>query len=147
MAKKNYTKTKRTQKLLSLLKKNGYTYKGKEFKHYHLRNIIYNYDYIRHGLKRHNRHYIIVMRVLIAFTLLNWIISSIMVIYNFYNIKTVTSLLTNILLISTKIYSSYRVASESKNKNIAISSYMTEYTSYNIIDKDYLKKLKKILNN
>ena len=46
LAKKNYTKTKRTQKLLSLLKKNGYPYKGKEYKHYHLRNIIGNEFYV-----------------------------------------------------------------------------------------------------
>ena len=46
LKKKNYTKTKTTQKLLALLKKNDFKYKGKEFKHYHLRNIIGNEFYI-----------------------------------------------------------------------------------------------------
>jgi site-specific DNA recombinase len=46
LSKKNYTKTKRTQRLLSLLKKKGYTYKGKEFKAYHIRSIVGNEFYV-----------------------------------------------------------------------------------------------------
>lgn len=44
--KKNYTATKRTQRMLNLLKKKGYEYKGKEFKNYHLKSIIGNEFYV-----------------------------------------------------------------------------------------------------
>lgn len=44
--KKPYSKTKKTQKMLSLLKKNGYNYKGKDFQYYHLKSILGNEFYI-----------------------------------------------------------------------------------------------------
>ena len=44
--KRNYTATKRTQKMLNLLNKKGYKYKGKEFKNYHLKSILGNEFYI-----------------------------------------------------------------------------------------------------
>ena len=43
---KPYSKTKKTQKMLSLLKKNGYNYKGKDFQYYHLKSILGNEFYI-----------------------------------------------------------------------------------------------------
>jgi site-specific DNA recombinase len=44
--KKGYTKIKRTNRILTLLKKNGYKYKGENFKAYHLRVILGNEFYI-----------------------------------------------------------------------------------------------------
>ena len=44
--KKGYSKTKRTQRMLALLKKNGYTYRGKPFKAYHLKTIVGNEFYV-----------------------------------------------------------------------------------------------------
>jgi site-specific DNA recombinase len=44
--KRDYTSTKRTQKMLKLLKKKGYRYKGKEFKNYHLKSILGNEFYV-----------------------------------------------------------------------------------------------------
>ena len=44
--KRNYTSTKRTQKMLRLLAKKGYKYKGKEFKNYHLKSILGNEFYV-----------------------------------------------------------------------------------------------------
>jgi len=58
--KKNYTTTKRTQRMLSLLKKNGFTYRGKEFKNFHLKSILGNDFYVgdlHYGLERiHHIH-------------------------------------------------------------------------------------------
>ena len=44
--KKRYSATKKTKQMLKLLKKNGYTYKGSEFKNYHLKSILGNEFYI-----------------------------------------------------------------------------------------------------
>ena len=44
--KKGYTKIKRTNRMLALLKKNGYKYKGEDIKAYHLRVILGNEFYI-----------------------------------------------------------------------------------------------------
>ena len=43
--KKGYTKIKRTNRMLALLKKNGYRYNGEDFKAYHLRVILGNEFY------------------------------------------------------------------------------------------------------
>ena len=44
--KKGYSPTKRTQKMLKLLKNKGFKYNGKDFKNYHLKSILGNEFYI-----------------------------------------------------------------------------------------------------
>ena len=44
--KKEYSPTKRTQKMLKLLKNKGFKYNGKDFKNYHLKSILGNEFYI-----------------------------------------------------------------------------------------------------
>ena len=44
--KRALTKTKKTQRLLKLLRENGYTYYGKDFKYWNLKNILDNEFYI-----------------------------------------------------------------------------------------------------
>ena len=39
---KHLTKTKRTQRMLKLLKRNGYKFHGKDFKYYNLHDILSN---------------------------------------------------------------------------------------------------------
>ena len=46
LSKKGYTKIKKTNRMLKLLKVNGYKYKGSEFKAYHLRVILGNEFYV-----------------------------------------------------------------------------------------------------
>ena len=49
------------------------------------------------------------------------------------------------VLISSKVYNSYYIGKKGKFKDIFESAYMTEYTSFNVIDKDYLQL--NIINN
>lgn len=105
----------------------------------HLPNVIKNYPKIKHGLKKHNVRYDRTIKVLCCITLGNWIISITVVGMHWYSIKTVLSLLTNILLITTKLWNARTISTASIRKNIAISAYMKEFSSFNVIDKDYIQ--------
>ena len=105
---------------------------------YHLPAVINEYPAIRDGLKKHNTRYRFCTRLLLAVTGVNWVISIITVFYYWYSVKTVLSLTTNILLVTTKLTGSHSVATESIGHGIAISAFMKEFTSYNVIDKDLI---------
>ena len=46
------------------------------------------------------------------------------------------------MLILTKLYNSFYISKDSKKNNNALSAYMTEFQSYNVIDTDYKKEIK-----
>jgi len=103
----------------------------------HLPNVIAKYPKINKGLIKHNNRYNKSIVVLCFVTGGNWIISIVVIGMNWYSIKTLLSLLTNMLLITTKIMNARTISKESLRKNIAISAFMKEFTSFNTIDADY----------
>jgi len=105
---------------------------------YHLPYELSAYPDITHQLKRYNRIYYVCTRILLGLTSLNWILSGILVFNKFYSIKTITSYLTNILLVITKLSDSYRISRDSSKHNYGLSAYIKEYTSFNVIDKDHV---------
>ena len=78
-------------------------------------------------------------KCLLLLTGINWITSGILVFKSFYSFKTITSYLTNILLIITKLSDSYSISKESFKHTYGLSnsSLYEEYTSFNVIDKDH----------
>ena len=60
-----------------------------------------------------------------------------LIIDNYYNSSTLTSYCTFILLISLKLYNSMVISYNSVHYDKMMSAFLCEYTSYNIIDKDY----------
>lgn len=50
---------------------------------------------------------------------------------------TVTAYMSFVILILMKLYNAISISNISKKKNIALSAYMSELQSYNILDKDY----------
>ena len=104
---------------------------------FHLPVVLENYSYISNKLKRYNSTYYICTRILLFLTSINWILSGILVFKSFYSFKTITSFATNILLVITKLSDSYRISKESYKYNYGLSAYMKEFTSFNVIDKDY----------
>ena len=50
---------------------------------------------------------------------------------------TVTAYMSFVILILLKLYNAITISNISKKKNIALSAYMSELQSYNILDKDY----------
>jgi len=105
---------------------------------YHLPNVLDRYSLIKQKLIKYNSIYYNCTRVLLLLTSINWITSGILVFKSFYSFKTITSYLTNILLIITKLSDSYIVSKESYKYNYGLSAYIKEYTSFNVIDKDHI---------
>jgi hypothetical protein len=105
---------------------------------FHLQQIIPMYPSIQQNLMIYNHWYQHSIRVLYVITCGNWIVSIIIIGTHWYSIKTIMTLLTNILLITTKLSNIYTISNESNTKNIAISAYIKEYASFNVIDKDHM---------
>ena len=112
----------------------------KHFGDYHLPVLLDGYEDIKLKLIRYNKHYYLSTKVLLGLTSLNWILSGILVFGSYYSMKTVTSYITNILLVVTKLTDSYGVSKESSKNNYGLSAYIKEYTSFNVIDKDHVHK-------
>ena len=104
---------------------------------YHLPNVINNYPEIKAKLIRYNRLYYNSTKCLLLLTGINWITSGILVFKSFFSFKTITSYLTNILLIITKLSDSYSISKESYRHTYGLSAYIKEYTSFNVIDRDH----------
>jgi hypothetical protein len=66
--------------------------------------------------------------------ILNLIFSTILVLTKYLDNNTIVVLLTNVLFISTKLYTSYEVINTSKN--IFLSSYLTKKIQFNDVDPD-----------
>ena len=105
---------------------------------YHLPNVIDGYENIKSTLNRYNKIYFHCTRVLLFLTAINWITSGILVFKSFYSFKTITSFVTNILLVITKLSDSFHISKESYKHTYGLSAYIKEYTSFNVIDKDHI---------
>tara|TARA_Y100000389_G_scaffold81766_1_gene78353 strand:- start:27047 stop:28024 length:978 start_codon:yes stop_codon:yes gene_type:complete len=107
---------------------------------YHLPKVLNEYGDIKIRLKKYNRAYYVATRSVLLLTAVNWILSGILVIGSYYSFKTITSFVTNILLVITKLSDSHGVSKESHQNDYGLSAYIKEYTSFNVIDRDHLKE-------
>ncbi len=73
---------------------------------------------------------------------MNALFSSILIFYYYYDgFRSVTTLITSVLLVSQKLYSTYVISSEClKDKPLALSLVRLEPISFNDVDPDYLLK-------
>jgi hypothetical protein len=111
---------------------------NKEKGDYYLPNVLDKYEDIKKGLHKYNKNYFNVTKILLLTTVMNWSLSTILVLKYYYSVKTITSLLTNVLLIITKLNDAYSISKESYNNNYGLSAYIKEYTSFNVIDVDHV---------
>ena len=111
---------------------------NKEKGDYYLPNVLDKYEDIKKGLHKYNKNYFNVTKILLLTTFMNWSLSTILVLKYYYSVKTITSLLTNVLLIITKLNDAYSISKESYNNNYGLSAYIKEYTSFNVIDVDHV---------
>lgn len=107
---------------------------------YHLPSLLDGYENIKIRLISYNKNYYLSTKVLLGLTSLNWVLSGVLVLGSYYSMKTVTSFITNILLVITKLSDAYGVSKESTKNNYGLSAYIKEYTSFNVIDKDHVHK-------
>jgi hypothetical protein len=68
----------------------------------------------------------------------NLILSTTSIYFNNAGTTTITAYMSFVILILMKLYNALFVANDSKKNNMALSAYMSELQSYNVIDKDYV---------
>ena len=78
--------------------------------------------------------------------MINLILSTVSIYMNNAGSATVTAYMSFVILILLKLYNSIAISNISKKKNIALSAYMSELQSYNILDKDYEESERKKKN-
>jgi hypothetical protein len=88
----------------------------------------------------HNTHFYKMVKATIAVFYINVAFSSVLIFYHFYDgFRSVTVLVTNVLLVSQKLYQTLTISSTSCNVDtpMALSTTLLEPVSYNDIDKKY----------
>jgi hypothetical protein len=91
---------------------------------------------------QNKRYYDVTLSVLVLF-FVN-IISSMVLVFGFYyyDYRTITTLLSNTLLLVGKVKSCLTISKKSHMQNLAISYYTIDHLCYNDIDDDYKKEIK-----
>jgi len=96
--------------------------------------------HIMERVTQHNNNYLRVVKATMAVFYINVVFSSVLIFYYFYDgFRSVTVLVTNVLLVSQKLYQTLTIASTSCNLEtpMALSTTLLEPVSYNDIDKKY----------
>ena len=70
----------------------------------------------------------------------NLILSTTSIYFNNAGTTTITAYMSFVILILMKLYNAIFVSTDSKKNNMALSAYMSELQSYNVIDKDHVKR-------
>jgi hypothetical protein len=97
-----------------------------------------DYPKIVKGLQTQNLHYYKTCVVTVGLFILNIILSCILLFgMYYYDYRTITTLLSNCLLLVGKINTCYKISSRSYKEMLAISYYTVDNLSYNTIDEDY----------
>ena len=96
------------------------------------------YSKIKQHLDASNRHYATIYRWLSGFILSNVLFSGVLLFHFYYrDFRTITVFLSNIALISDRVWKGYCVSRECLQDGYAISIYQTEPTYFNVVDEAY----------
>ena len=102
----------------------------------HIKEIIEFEPGIKHQLFNWNKRFYYGTVSAIGLGTINFIVSGHFIFANHYNgAKTMTSIVTNILLVANSLSSNYRISKKSYNDHMALSSSRLEPISYNEFDK------------
>ena len=113
-----------------------------DFADNHLDKIIPEKPDFSLALVKYNTFYFKFMVVTTVLYSINLIVSSIAIYEHYAGIATITAYISYTALILLKLYNSLSISYMSKKKNRALSAYITEFSSFNVYDKDYLDKTK-----
>jgi hypothetical protein len=108
-----------------------------------LEENIKNYVSILKRVQDHNKNTFQAIQFTTLLFIMNSIFSGVLVIYYYYDgFRTITTLIANILLVVTKLYSYYSITNECmKEKTLALSAFRSSPVSYNVIDPDYTNNI------
>jgi hypothetical protein len=68
----------------------------------------------------------------------NLVLSTTSIYFNHSGTNTITAYMSFVILILMKLYNALFISNDSKKNNMALSAYMSELQSYNVIDKDHI---------
>lgn len=91
-------------------------------------------------LIKFNKFYFTYVKYLVTFYFINLIVSSISIYDHYAGVSTLTSYISYTSLILLKLYNSTYISYKSFKKNRALSSYIIEFSSFNVYDKDFLEQ-------
>ena len=92
------------------------------------------------ALHKINDRYYYSAQVTAIIYMVNLIVSSVSIYQHSTGSPTYTAYLSFVILILMKLYNAVFISRNSKSNNMALSAYMTELQSFNVMDKDYLEK-------
>ena len=116
----------------------------------HLDDIIDKRPELKLELRKKNNRYFRITSLTSIIYMINLILSSIIIYTNYVGIQAVTSYTSYVALILLKIYNSLFISYTSLKGDKALSGYITEFSSFNVFDKDILEEKdeeKKTLND
>jgi hypothetical protein len=106
----------------------------KDYPDNHLTLVINKYDSVNKQINNFNKHYNKLCISLYVFFFFNWIVSAVLVFHYFYLDKTtISTMITNFLLVFTKIHKGYMVSGSIKDK-LYVSCFLPENFVYNIMN-------------
>lgn len=105
-----------------------------------LKEIIVKDKYLDLYMDRINRYYYNMIRVTGICYFINLGATIKMLNTNYHSNSTISCFMSFSLLVLMKLYNSYMVAYESVHNDKMMSAYKNEFTSYNVIDDDYVQK-------
>jgi hypothetical protein len=101
---------------------------------------IESYSKMKKSFLKKNKDYHRVFLVIASLSIINTIVSAVLVGDYYDGLKTITTFLTNTLLIATRTMKSIQISIKCDKQMKALSPYLLEPTSFNTIDPDYIDK-------
>lgn len=102
--------------------------------------VLKNRPELEESLHKINNRYYYSSHITTVLYAINLIVSTISIALNNAGNATVTAYLSFVILILLKLNNAVYISKDSKKNNMALSSYMTELQSFNVIDKDKRNK-------
>lgn len=98
---------------------------------------IERYPEFKEKMSKINKNYLNALYFISTLLTANFAYSGVAIVYNYDGTNTITSMVSFILLLTDKLYSSYTVGTKSVKDERAFSAYMQIARTYNTIDEDY----------
>ena len=104
-----------------------------------LKEIIKNYKELDVKMDRINLYYYYTLKATIFSYMINLLLTIKILKDDYHSSSTLSCFMSFSLLVLMKLYNSYTVANQSVKNDKMMSAYMSEFVSFNVIDKDYRK--------
>lgn len=112
-----------------------------------LKEIIKEYKSLDIQMDRINLYYLYTLKATIFTYFINLLLMIKIIKTDYHSSSTLSCFFSFSLLVLMKLYNSYTVANQSVQNDKMTSAYMSEFVSFNVIDKDHIKINKKIKTN